>query len=72
MAFPVPRCLQRVHRVHRVSGRGQRRDPRAAVGLDPGHHLRILSVLAQLLPDQLMQPAIPATPRGRPLAGTWG
>ena len=40
--FPVPGSLQRVHRVHHVPGGDQRRDPRAAVGLDPDHHLRVI------------------------------
>ena len=37
--------LQRVHRIHHVSGRDQGGHPRAAVGLDPDYHLRILSML---------------------------
>src|ERR1019366_1916927 len=41
----------------------------AAVGLDPDHHLRILSNLAHLLPDQLVQPGHPGHPFRQPLAG---
>ena len=69
VAFPVPRGLQRVHRVHRVPGRDQRGHPRAAVGLDPDHHLRIIRVLAQLLPDQLVQLGHPGHPLRQPPAG---
>ena len=36
--LPVPRRGQRVDREHPVTGRPQRRHPRAAVGLDPDHH----------------------------------
>ena len=69
VAFPVPRGLQRVHPVHRVPGRDQRAHPRAAVGLDPDDHLRIIGALAQLLPDQFMQPGHPGHPFRQPLTG---
>ena len=69
VTFPVPRGLQRVHPVDRVPGRDQRADPRAAVGPGPGHHLRIIGALAQLLPDQLMQPGHPGHPLRQPPAG---
>ena len=55
VAFPVPRGLQRVDRIHGVPGRDQGRHPRAAVGLDPDCHLRILRILGQVPADQLMQ-----------------
>ena len=45
-------CLQRVHPVDRVPGRDQRGRPRAAVGLGSDDHLRIIGVVARLLPDQ--------------------
>ena len=69
MTFPVPRSLQRVHREHRVPGRDQRSDPRAAVSLNPDHHLRILSIGAKMAPDQLMQPGHPGHPFGQPSPG---
>ena len=71
VTFPVPRGLQRVHPVDRVPGRDQRGHPRTAVGLGPDHHLRILGVLAQLLPDQLMQPGHPGHPLRQPRAGQY-
>ena len=64
--LPVPRRLQRVHREHHVPGRDQRGHPRAAVGLDPDDHLRIIRVLAQVLPDQLVQPGHPGHALGQP------
>ncbi len=67
--FPVPRGLQRVHRVHHIPGRDQRGHPRAAVGLDPDHHLRIVRVIAQLLPDQGVQPGNPRHALRQPLPG---
>jgi hypothetical protein len=62
VAFPVPRGLQRVHPVDHVPGRDQRSHPRAAVGPGSDDHLRIIGVLAQLLPDQLVQPGHPGYP----------
>ena len=47
-------------------GPGQRGHPRAAVGLDPDHHLRGLGVLTQLLPGQLVQPGHPRHALGQP------
>jgi hypothetical protein len=41
-----PGGLQRVHREHQVPGGDQCRHPRAAVGLDPDDHLRLVQVLA--------------------------
>ena len=69
VAFPVPGGLQRVHRIHHIPGRDQRGHPRTAVGLDPDHHLRILSVCAQVLPGQLVQPGHPGHPFRQPLPG---
>ena len=62
--FPVPGRLQRVHREHRVPGRDQRRNPRAPVGLDPDHHLRVIRVLRQEPADQRMQLRHPGHPSG--------
>ncbi len=59
--LPVPRRLQRVHREHRVPGRDQRRDPRAAVSLGPDDHLRILTVLTRCSRIKACSRAIPAT-----------
>ena len=67
--FPVPGRLQRVHREHRVPGRDQRRHPRAAVGLDPDHHLRVLGVLAQVL-RRSARAAGPSRPRPRAAAAS--
>jgi hypothetical protein len=49
---PEPGRLQRVHREHQVAGRHQRRHPRAAVGLDPDDHMRLVRLFAQEPPDQ--------------------
>ena len=69
VTFPVPRGLQRIHPVDHIPGRDQRGHPRAAVGLSSDHHLRIIGALAQLLPDQLMQPGHPGYPLRQPRAG---
>ena len=58
-AVPEPGGLQRVHPEHHVPGRGQRGHPRPAVGLDPDLDLRPVSVLAQVLSDQPVQPGHP-------------
>jgi hypothetical protein len=44
----VPAHAHRVDRIDVIAGLDQRRDPHAAVGLDPDHHLaRLASVLGQ-------------------------
>jgi hypothetical protein len=63
---PEPGRLQRVHREHQVAGRGQRRDPRAAVGLDPYHHLGGFLVLAEETSDQPVQLGHPGRSLGQP------
>jgi hypothetical protein len=69
-AGPVPRRLQRVHREHRIPGGEQRRPPWAAVGLDPGLHLRI-TISRNEPADQLVQLPDPGRPSGnRRLAST--
>ena len=65
--LPVPGRLQRVHREHDIPGRDQRGHPRAPVGLGTDHHLRVIAVLAQLLPDQLVQPRHPRHALRQPL-----
>ena len=61
--LPVPRRGQRVDREHLITGRPQRRHPRAAVGLDPDDHpardllrRQIRPVRRGVLRDQRMQP----------------
>jgi hypothetical protein len=54
MPLPVPRGLQRVHRVNDIPRGDQRHHPRAAVGLDPDRHLRVPGI-AQVPADQLVQ-----------------
>ena len=67
MPLPVPRGLQRVHRVNDMPRGDQRRHPRAAVGLDPDRHLRVPGVLAQVPADQLVQLSHPGRALGQPL-----
>jgi hypothetical protein len=62
--LPVPGCLQRVHREHLVPGGDQRRDPRAPVGLDPDHHLRVITSSDRNRPTSACNCVIPATPSG--------
>jgi hypothetical protein len=57
ITLSVPGCLQRVHRIHYIVGRGQRRDPQAAVGFD--RYLCIVSTLTRVLSDQFGQPGHP-------------
>ncbi len=61
--LPVPRRGQRVDREHLITGRPQRRHPRAAVGLDPDDHpagdllrRQLRPVRRGVLGDQRMQP----------------
>jgi hypothetical protein len=56
MTFPIPGHLQRIDRIDLVAGRDQRLHPRAAVGLDPDHHLGRLAVLTQMFADHRVQP----------------
>lgn len=57
MPFPVPGCLQGIHREHHVPGRRQRRHPRAMISLDPDPDLEIVLAVrdAGVLPDQRTQ-----------------
>jgi hypothetical protein len=55
MTFAVPRRRQRVDREHLIAGREQRLHPRAAVGLDPDHHLIRFGVDRQMLSQQRVQ-----------------
>jgi hypothetical protein len=67
MPLPVPGSLQRVHREHPVAGGDQRLYPRAAVGLDPDDHLRVLFAFAQVSADQRVQLSHPGHALGQPL-----
>lgn len=55
MPFPVPRHRHRVDREHLIPGGQQGLHKRAAVGLDPDHHLRRRLEPGAVIPDQLMQ-----------------
>ena len=64
--LPVPRSRPRVDRVHRVPGRDQRGDPRAALGLIPTstsqRRIGVAPRLRQVLSDQGVQPGHPGQP----------
>jgi hypothetical protein len=69
MAFPVPGRLQRVDRIHRVSGRDQCLYPRSPVSLDPDRDLpgvALIGILAQLLADHRVQPGCTRHALGQP------
>lgn len=60
MPVTEPGRLQRVYRQHPVARRSQRRDPRAAVGLDRHDHLGGVGVLVgETLADLLSRPRMP-------------
>ena len=63
---PVPRRLERVDRIHRVTGRDQRLHPRTPVGLNPHQHLLRPGVRVEMISDQLMEPADPRQPFRQP------
>ena len=69
MPLPVPGHLPRVDRVDRITGRAQRRDPQAPVGLDAGHHLTRLGIWPGELADQRVQPGDPGDPLRQPRPG---
>lgn len=57
---PEIRNLQRIDRHDRVTGRDQRRHPRATIGLNPDHHLHILiGIFTDPLADHRVQPGHP-------------
>jgi hypothetical protein len=63
---PVAGHLQRVDRIHLITGGDQRHHPQAPIGLNPNHHLLRLGILLELLRDQLVQPSDPSDPLGQP------
>ena len=74
--FPVAGHLHRIEREHLVTGRGQRRHPGAAIGLDANQHalrdeagLRVDVVVAQVLGEQLVQPSQAGNALGQPRPG---
>ena len=69
VALPVAGGLQRVHRRTPCTRPRPGGHPRATVCLDPDHHLRIVRVLAELLPDQDVQPGHPCHALRQPPAG---
>jgi hypothetical protein len=60
--LPVTGHPQRVDRTHPIPRRDQRTHPRATIGLNPDRHLCRVTILLQMLGDQLMQPGDPGDP----------
>jgi hypothetical protein len=69
VAFPIPSRLQRVDRIHQVTGGEQGLHPRATVGLDPDDHLGGVLVGTEMFGDQRVQPGQPGYPFGQPSPG---
>jgi hypothetical protein len=69
-ALPVTGHLQRIDRIHQITGREQRLYPRPPLGLDPDHDLDRLAVLAHVLAhvltDHRVQPGDPRDPLRKP------
>jgi hypothetical protein len=66
VAVTVASGLQRVDRIHGVTGRDQRLHPRAAVGLDADQHLVRLVILTQILSNKCVQGGQTDHPLGEP------
>jgi hypothetical protein len=68
-AVPIPGCLQRIDREHRVTGDDQRLHPRTPIGLNRDLAGHILDVIADLRIDHRVQPRNPRHPLLQPSLG---